>query len=69
MALSSIERSSKRSVGDLEVGLADLEIAGLVRRLDTVETEAVVTDEGEAFFRRYYWSCHATPATGVRKEG
>ena len=56
MTLASIERSWKQSHSDLEVGLADLETARLIVRNE--EQEAVVTEDGEAFFKRYYWACH-----------
>ncbi len=58
MTLASIKRSWKQSHNDLEVGIADLEIARLLVRGDGEDPGAVVTEEGEAFFSRYYWSCY-----------
>ena len=53
--LAAIIERRETSHRDLEVGLADLKILGLLR---CNGDEAVVTPEGAAFFDRYFMRCH-----------
>jgi len=58
MSFSAIEQQWKQSRGDLEVGLSDLEAARLVSRSLDSEHHAIVTEDGEAFFKKYFFACY-----------
>jgi hypothetical protein len=54
----AIESGSKRPAAGIETGLAELERHGLIERSGSAERGATLTDSGEAFFARFYHSCH-----------
>lgn len=57
LSLEALRASVPRPAADIETALAELAGHGLVKLVRQPAAAAVLTDEAERFFNRYYWSC------------